>query len=130
MKPYNPYYFLYLIPIALIAGVAYYVFSIWDTLNPIVAVLLSLMVAIAIALMSYNYFFTRNNTGSSERGDLDQSIRKILKHKGIHAPENEVNELIVKANAINSTPFRRAEKAMRIQQLIDLYLKEKSESKN
>ncbi len=126
MKPYNPYYFLYLIPIALIAGVAYYVFSIWDTLNNITAILLALMVGVAIALMSYNYFFTKDSRQRAKRGDLDSSIRKILKHKKVNASDNEVNDLISEANAINVTPFRRAEKAMKIQQLIDVFVKQKS----
>lgn len=125
---YNPYKFIYLFPIAIIAGLVYLIISSWSTLSNQTLVLLIVIIFASITYLGYQ--ISKDNHPLKikrlETGNVDDIVEKVIKQKSGFVSKAEVENFKMRAKNIYDSTYWRAERTMKIKMLIDDFLKRKN----
>jgi hypothetical protein len=124
MRYYNPYHFVYFIPLALIAGLVYYLISFGRDLSTTSFIAIILVIFGALTFLGY-HISKRNQLlpGRHRRGEVEDIVQKVIENKKGKITKDEIYELKSQIKAIYNSSYRRAERTMRLKELIDEYSK-------
>jgi uncharacterized membrane protein len=125
MRYYNPYHFKYFIPLAILAGLVYYLISYGRSLNGQSIVIVGLIMLITIIFLGYHLGKQNHPLRGlkHERGEVEDILLKIIENKKGKISDEEMIELKKEAQFIYNTSYRRAERTMRLNELVEQYLK-------
>lgn len=122
MRNYNPYLLLYLIPLALVAAVIYYVIAIMPSLSILSATLIIASIAFSVLFMIRN--IRKSNIADIaviEDDPVEVVVRKIMSLKQVDLTEKEMDDLLKEAKTVYRSPITRDEKTSRLKTLVDQY---------
>lgn len=125
MRYYNPYHFKYFIPLAILAGLVYYLVTYGRNLDGSSIVIICLVILITLIFLGYHLGKQNHPLRGMhhERGDVEDILVKIIENKKGKISDEDFRELKKEAQIINNSSYRRAERTMKLKELVDQYLK-------
>ncbi len=124
---YNPYNFILFFPLAIISGVVFFIFETWPILDNVALIILITILFSAITFLGYHLSRTNHPLRGMkhERGGIEDIMQKIIEQKKGPISDLEMISLRSKAQNINNSTYRRAERTMRLKLLLEEFLKNK-----
>ncbi|CAN5618845.1 hypothetical protein BH23BAC1_BH23BAC1_04360 [soil metagenome] len=128
MRYYNPYHFKFFIPLAILAGIIYYLISYGRNLEGRSLIIMGLIILITIIFLGYHLGKQNHPLRGMhhERGEVEDILIKIIENKKGRISDEELRELKKEAQIIYNSSYRRAERTMRLNELVEHYLKKKN----
>lgn len=128
---YNPYKFILFFPVAIIAGLVYFIFESWGRLDNTTLIILIMIILACITFLGYHISKSNHPLRGvrHSRGEVDDIVQKVVEQKKGTISEEELKNLRLKALSIYDARYSRAERAMKMKFLIDEFLEDESGSK-